>query len=244
MLIKSITRQHPERVRFVNEDYGDSRLAKKFGLTRYPAVFVDDVLIARPKDFGFYGKKGSQGQGRYTPWRDAKSHERFQADLTRILDLALRGQLDQMAKVRVGENDKQLERLPEFTEKDLAGRSIGSKDLIGQVVIVEFWASWCPPCRQSLEDLAGLQRAVGDGLAVVAVAIESKEEDVRRLAGALDLPFPVVMGSAELAMAFGDIIAVPTILVFDGDGKMAAIFHGARDDLPTRLEALVRRIVK
>ena len=53
------------RVRFVFENYGDSDLARRFGVTRYPAIFVDDILVATPKDFGFYGKgEGAEG-GRY-----------------------------------------------------------------------------------------------------------------------------------------------------------------------------------
>ena len=50
------------KVSFVSENYGDSALAKRLGVTRYPAVFVDDVLVATPKDFGFYGKGEGAGQ--------------------------------------------------------------------------------------------------------------------------------------------------------------------------------------
>ena len=42
---------------FVSENYGESKLAKRFGVTRYPAIFVDDVLVATPNDFGFYGNR-------------------------------------------------------------------------------------------------------------------------------------------------------------------------------------------
>ena len=62
----------------VNEDFGVSKLAERFGVARYPAVFVDDVLVAKPKDFGFFGERGSQGAGRYTPWLDGTGHALFQ----------------------------------------------------------------------------------------------------------------------------------------------------------------------
>ena len=75
------------------EDFGDSELARRFGVLRYPAVFVNDVLIAKPKDFGFFGKGGSQGTGRYTPWLDEANQARFQADLEQILVRALSGDL-------------------------------------------------------------------------------------------------------------------------------------------------------
>ena len=70
------------RARFVSENYGDSQLAKRFGVTRYPAIFVDDVLVATPNDFGFYGKGEAQEGGRYAPLKSAAAHERFRADLT------------------------------------------------------------------------------------------------------------------------------------------------------------------
>ena len=54
------------KARFVVENYGDSELAKRFGVTRYPAIFVDDILVAMPKDFGFYGK--AEGPGVASWW--------------------------------------------------------------------------------------------------------------------------------------------------------------------------------
>ena len=58
----------------VVENYGSSELAKRYGVTRYPAIFVNDILVAKPKDFGFYGKGEGGGDGRYTPWKDPKSY--------------------------------------------------------------------------------------------------------------------------------------------------------------------------
>jgi len=54
-------------------------LARRFGVTRYPAMFVDDVLVATPKDFGFYGKGEGGGEGRYAPLKSAASHERLRS---------------------------------------------------------------------------------------------------------------------------------------------------------------------
>ena len=73
------------------ENYGDSQLAKRFGVKRYPAIFVDDVLVATPKDFGWFGKGEGKDEGRYAPLKSAASHERFRADLARMLRLVLAG---------------------------------------------------------------------------------------------------------------------------------------------------------
>ena len=77
--------KYPEKVTFVSENFGASKLAERFGVTRYPAVFVEDVLVARPTDFGFFGE--DEKAGRYTPWRNAENQAKFKADLTRMVEL-------------------------------------------------------------------------------------------------------------------------------------------------------------
>ena len=78
----------------MSENYGDSKLAKRFGVTRYPAIFVDDVLVATPNDFGFYGKGQKEEGGRYAPLKSAAAHERFRGDLKRMIGLLLEGRTD------------------------------------------------------------------------------------------------------------------------------------------------------
>ena len=58
---------------FVSENFGASKLADQFGVKGYPAVFVDDVLVAAPRDFGYFGEV--EGTGRYAPWRNADSQD-------------------------------------------------------------------------------------------------------------------------------------------------------------------------
>lgn len=220
------------------EDFGESALAERHGIRRYPAIFVDDVLIAKPKDFGFFGKSGSQGAGRYTPWRNADSQARFAADLERCVRQALAGRLQATVDP---EPDEMLAALPAFERSDLAGIPVTRELLLGRVSVVEFWATWCPPCLDSIPDLAELQERHGEDLQVLGIAVESREEEVRRLATELELPFPVVLGDEELARAFGDLLAVPTILVFDRRGRTLATFQGAPEDLGAQLEAVVTK---
>ena len=70
------------RVKVVVEEFGNSPMATKFGVRRYPVVFVDDVLVARPKDFGFGGAEDVSG-GLYVPWLDPANQRKFKADLRR-----------------------------------------------------------------------------------------------------------------------------------------------------------------
>jgi len=79
---------------------------------------------------------------------------------------------------------------------------------------------------------------------VLAVAVESKEEDVRKLALSLKLPVSPVVGSGEEVAPFGDLTSVPTMFVFDRQGKTASIFYGASKDLHEKVGGLIDSLLK
>jgi thiol-disulfide isomerase/thioredoxin len=208
-------------------------------VTRYPAIFVNDVLVATPNDFGFYGSQGGTG-GRYAPWvRNAASQERFRTDLSRMIDLILAGKTEEARSRAASAQPDQIAALPAITFTDLDGKTLSRKDLAGRVVLVEIWATWCPPCRPTLSWLGELKKRHGDRLAVVTVAVESSEADVRKLAGEMKLPFVWTMGTPETVRALGDVSAVPTLLLFDREGKTAATFFGAPPSLHAEAEAKI-----
>jgi thiol-disulfide isomerase/thioredoxin len=109
----------------------------------------------------------------------------------------------------------------------------------GRVVLVEFWATWCPPCRGTLGWLGELKKRHGDRLAVVAVAIESDEADVRKPSANLKLPISWTMTTPEMVRSFGDVGGVPTLLVFDRDGRAAGSFFGAPPALHAEAEVMI-----
>jgi thiol-disulfide isomerase/thioredoxin len=232
------------RARFVVENYGDSQLAKRFGVTRYPAIFVDDVLMATPKDFGFYGRGEGAGEGRYTPFPSAAGEERFRADLSRTIALVLAGHKDAARAQAPPAAEADIAALPAVTLAGLDGKHLSRGDLLGRVVVLELWATWCPPCRGTLGWLGELKRAHGDRLVVVAVAVKSDEADVRQLAAGLDLPLVWVMGTPELVRALGDVTTVPTLLMFDRKGRSAATFFGAPPGLHAAAEAKLASLLE
>jgi thiol-disulfide isomerase/thioredoxin len=232
------------RARFVSENYGDSSLAKHFGVTRYPAIFVDDVLVATPNDFGFYGKGQKEEGGRYAPLKSAAPHERFQADLTRMIDLLLAGRKADASAAASPSKANEVAAFPAVTFTDLDGKKVSREDLKGRVVLVEFWATWCPPCRGTLGWLGGVKKRYGDRIVIAAVAIESEEAKVRKLVGELKLPLTWVLGQPDLVRSFGDVSAVPTLLVFDQDGRAAGAFYGAPPTLHAEAEARLAALLR
>jgi cytochrome c biogenesis protein CcmG/thiol:disulfide interchange protein DsbE len=241
LLAQSVVAESGGTARFVVENYGDSALAKRFGVKRYPAIFVDDVLVATPKDFGFFGKGEGKAEGRYAPLKSAQSHERFRADLARMLKLVLAGDKESARAGAATTDADPLPKLPAIALVDLDGRPVTPEELAGKVVLVEFWATWCPPCRGTLAWLGELQRRHPKDVVVLAAAIESEEADVRRIRDELGAPLRFGMGTPEMARAFGDLSAVPTLFVFDRQGRAHGAFYGAPPSLHAEAEAALAK---
>ena len=94
-------------------------------------------------------------------------------------------------------------------------------------MLVEFWATWCPPCRSTLEWLSSLKRKYGGHLAILALAVESPDNQVCATAGSLNPDIRWAISDAQTARAFGDVVAVPTMLMFDRSGKTVRVLYGA-----------------
>jgi thiol-disulfide isomerase/thioredoxin len=245
LLVQEVAGKYPGKVTFVSENFGSSKLAEKYGVKGYPAVFVDGVLVASPREFGYFGEK--EGSGRYAPWRDAKSQALFKNDLARMIELILAGRKDIVSRehAATATESREIAALPKFKLSDLAGHPITEEQLSGRVVLVEFWATWCPPCRSTLQWLGDVKRQYGDRIAVVALAVESPADGIRAVVSTLSADLHWAITDAATAQAFGDITAVPTLFLFDRSGKTARVLYGAppdlHDEVGKTLESLMQR---
>jgi thiol-disulfide isomerase/thioredoxin len=239
LLAQEVTAKYPGRVTLVSENFGTSKLAERFGVKGYPAVFVDDVLVACPRDFGYF--REVQGLGRYAPWQNAENQAKFKADLSRMIDLILAGGKDLVRPDSAATSAalKEIAALPKFKLNDLSGRALEAEQLSGRVVLVEFWATWCPPCRSTLAWLGDLKRKYGEKVTILALAVESPEEQVRSAANSLNSVLRVAIADASTAEAFGNITSVPTMFLFDRSGKTAQVVYGAPPDLHDRVGKIV-----
>ncbi len=212
------------RVQYVVEDMGASTLAESFGVDKYPAVFVDDALVARPEDFYDWGGPKT---GRYLPWNEVANRRRFQADLRQMIDIRLEGKriasLPKAAKTASGRTS-----LPDVELTMLDGKSFRLSELKGKPVLIEFWAPWCPHCMNTLEWMKQLDP---NEVEIVAIAIETSREDVEAAARKFHVPGRVVMGSQAVRDAFGGPPAIPTLVAADRGGSIARVFYGAAPDL-------------
>jgi len=110
---------------------------------------------------------------------------------------------------------------PAFTVRDLDGRELSSASLRGKVVILNFWATWCPPCRAEIPDLVALQEKYRDHLVVIGVSEdEAGPEIVRQFAAQHKINYPIVMMTPELEKMFPGISALPTSFILDRDSRI------------------------
>lgn len=128
---------------------------------------------------------------------------------------------------------------PAFSLRDLAGAPLTLERLRGKVVLLDFWATWCEPCREAIPHLVALQKELGPkGLAVVGISIDDEDAPVVALQRQLGMNYPVARGDAQLAERYGGILGVPTTFVIDRNGVIRARHDGPMDMVALRKELL------
>ena len=226
MLAQETVRKYGDRARFVVEDFGASPLADRFGVDKYPAIFVDDALVARPEDFYAWGGPGT---GKYVPWSRIENRRKFQGDLQRMLDIRLAGGT---LKGAVPVKSTNAQALPAVDMIDLDGKRFRFADMSGEPLIVEFWATWCPICIETLKWMKG---SLAPNARVVAVAVDSEQKDINEIVRTIQPRAKIVIASPELRRAFSGPPAVPTLLIADSKGRIVKIFYGAPPDLHAQI---------
>lgn len=112
---------------------------------------------------------------------------------------------------------------PEFSVRTLEGREISRTALAGKVVVVNFWATWCPDCMNALPGYIALQEEFGerDDFVFLGISLDERPADfVRKFVGQEGINFPVAMGDEALKQSFGGISEIPTTFVIDRSGTI------------------------
>src|SRR2546429_2646302 len=112
-------------------------------------------------------------------------------------------------------------RLPEFSVKDLQGHEISSSELRGKVVLIDFWATWCQPCKKEMPGYQALLDKYGSrGFAVIGFKFDTMADTENPIAFAkkLGVRYPLAVASDDLKTKFGGIEGLPTTLIYDRNG--------------------------
>ena len=118
---------------------------------------------------------------------------------------------------------------PEFTLTDLAGHPVALSSLRGKVVLLNFWATWCPPCKQEIPWFVEMQKRYGaQGLQVVGINMDDAGDlkDVARFAAENGVNYPILIGQEAVAQQYGGIDSLPTTFYLDRKGGVVERFIG------------------
>jgi thiol-disulfide isomerase/thioredoxin len=121
--------------------------------------------------------------------------------------------------------------LVQFTAVDLSGKQRKSSEWMGkQPVVINFWGTWCPPCRKEIPDLVKVYSEFkGKGVEIVSLAVNDTPEKVKDYATQAQMDWVMLMGDQDVAQVFGGIRGVPTTIFYDRTGKEVGRFVGGRD---------------
>ena len=117
---------------------------------------------------------------------------------------------------------------PNLVLKDVNGRTLRLRDYRGKVVLINFWATWCPPCRAEMPDLVRLQREhAHEGLQIIGITYPPERKDrVLRFARSVKVNYPIVLGTRQIKAGFSSDETLPLTVVIDRDGKVKEIISG------------------
>jgi cytochrome c biogenesis protein CcmG/thiol:disulfide interchange protein DsbE len=110
-----------------------------------------------------------------------------------------------------------------FTLKDIAGQKVALSTFAGKVLILDFWATWCVPCRTEIPGFVDLQTKYGDrGLQIVGVSVDDPIDKLKPYAAEMKMNYPVLLGQSGILDAYQPIPSVPTSVVIGRDGRICA----------------------
>ena len=134
---------------------------------------------------------------------------------------------------------------PDFTLKSNTGKNIRLSDLRGQVVMINFWASWCGPCRQEMPILDDLYKRYSKlGFTLIGVNVEQDSSKANAYLKDIPVSFPVLYDTGNLTSKLYNVNAMPTTVMVDRNGNMRFIHHGYKpgyeNDYKKQIKALIR----
>ncbi|HUI83411.1 MAG TPA: TlpA disulfide reductase family protein [Candidatus Binatia bacterium] len=131
-----------------------------------------------------------------------------------------------------------------FSLQGVDGRPLDLANYRGKVVLLNFWATWCTPCRAEIPQFVAFQNTYGpQGLQLIGISMDDDAAPVREFYQQFRMNYPVAIGNAKLAQSYGGVLGLPVTFLIGRDGRIAAKYVGAADlgVLRQQIESLLQK---
>lgn len=133
---------------------------------------------------------------------------------------------------------------PDFTLKSNVGKNIKLSELRGEVVMINFWASWCGPCRQEMPLLDALYKQYKDyGFTLLGVNVDEQQDAADKLLKKIPVSFPVLYDASSSVVELYEVDAMPSTILVDRDGNMRYLHRGYKPGYEDHYDAEVKALV-
>lgn len=136
-------------------------------------------------------------------------------------------------------------RAPDFTLTNISGEDVSLADFKGKIVIVDFWATWCPPCRRGIPDLISLQNEYKGKVAVIGISLdrENTKAGVPDFVDKMGINYPVVYFNDKVIIDYGGVSAIPTTFIIDQKGNIVKKMVGLypKSEYEQKIKELIKK---
>ena len=149
-------------------------------------------------------------------------HQVWSKFLVFVVGIVLLGACAHASAVEIGQN------APDFSLTNIDGQKINLSDFKGKAIILNFFASWCPPCRGEIPDFVELQKTyAGKGFTFIGVSLVDVKES-KDFAAKMNINYPILVDDGKVSDLYGPVRSIPTTFVIDKDMKVVKMYIGAR----------------
>ena len=129
---------------------------------------------------------------------------------------------------------------PDFTLNTLDGQEVMLSKLKGKVVLLDFWATWCAPCREAIPHLINLQKTYQEkGVEVIGMNVDKGDgETVRRFVRSMDIPYPITLTPEEVSRSYG-VTGIPTTILIDKEGRIRQKWLGFNSEISKQITSTI-----
>lgn len=145
----------------------------------------------------------------------------------------------------IAESNRDDVKAPNFSLKSVDGKTINLSDYKGKIVIIDFWATWCPPCRKGIPDLISIQKEYNKDVVIIGISLDDART-IKEVPGFIKdygVNYPIVYGDENVVNAYGGIRSIPTAFVIDKKGNIVDKHIGLvpKDTYVNKIKELLKK---